>query len=153
MLGLNSQSGNLIMPEIIGVISKLAGRSVAAPACPCSALSCLSHQQGPSRRLPALHSKTGFCSHLLSSHLPKLSPVPGWKRWGRESTHCISCPLKHCRSRCYFKSQSYFLQSIFFLYPTLSAHSPTFKQREEEDEILWYWLCFTYLTGKYKTGP
>lgn len=53
------------MPEIIGIISKLAGRSVAALACPCSALSCLSHQRGPSRHLPALHSKTGFCSHLL----------------------------------------------------------------------------------------
>lgn len=86
MLGLNSQGGNLVMPKINGSISKLAG-----PACPCGAFCCISHWPGAPCHLPALPSKMGFCSHLLfTSHLPKVSPRPGWKAWGRESTCCIS---------------------------------------------------------------
>lgn len=129
MLGLNRQVGNLITPEIPGIISKLAGRSVAAPTCPCSAFCCLSHQRGAPRCLLGLPSKTGFCSNLLfTSHLPKVSPLPGWKGWGRESTHCISCPLKHWRSRLgkeivNLKSQSSFSQSFFFnILPRLHIH-------------------------------
>lgn len=133
-----------------------ACKSMTAPACLCSALSCLSHQPGSPWGLPALPSKMGFCPICsLPLHLPKVSTVPGWKTWGSKSAQCISCLLKHWHSHfgvgnCHLKTQSYSLQ-CFYIYTSL-IHSPTFKQREKDDEIFWYWCYFTYLTGRQKTG-
>lgn len=99
-----------------------ACRSMAAPACLGSALSCLSYQPGAPWGLSALPSKTGFCP--ISSfplYLPKVSIVPGWETWGSKSAQCISCLLKHWhfhfwRKKLSFKNPKLFLTVLLYIY-------------------------------------
>lgn len=130
-----------------------ACRSMAAPACLSSALSCLSHQPGAPWGLQLSLPRRVSAPPPL--YLPRVSTVSGWKTWGSKSAQCTSCLLKHRHfhfgeGNCCLKTQSYSLQ-CFYIYTSL-IHSPTFKQREKEDKIFWYWRYFTYLTGRYKTG-